>query len=236
MIDERITLEKFGYISDELSPGSHKKVWSICETCGEGREKERRDADQKCRRCDLKNRGGKNNSNWQGGDIGRVCAWCGNIFEFKRQGTQIKKFCDTKCQKKYTKVFRSGENHPGYRIPRTDETKQKIRDSMPDMRMHNSPCWRGGISTFRDNLKHSSAYKNWYKAVFERDDYTCQTCMTRGGHLHAHHIRPVRDNKNTLLLLDIDNGVTLCKECHRETFCKEYDFVNFFDYVVKNGY
>ena len=98
----------------------------------------------------------------------------------------------------------------------------------------NSPSWKGGVTPWRTSMWHSKAYKNWRKAVFERDDYTCQMCNERGVMLEAHHILPIRDNKNTLLIFDIDNGITLCKKCHDETKRKEYEFVDRFQTIINS--
>lgn len=62
--------------------------------------------------------------------------------------------------------------------------------------------------------RKTKEYKEWRKAVFERDNYTCQRCGKRGGKLRAHHIERYRDciEKRT----DISNGITLCDKCHIE--------------------
>ena len=63
------------------------------------------------------------------------------------------------------------------------------------------------------DYRHSSEYQQWRKAVFQRDDYTCRICGQQGGELNAHHIKPFKDFKNERF--NVDNGVTLCVECHR---------------------
>lgn len=65
-------------------------------------------------------------------------------------------------------------------------------------------------------IRGSKEYKLWRKAVFERDDYTCQSCKKRGnGILNAHHIKPFALFPE--LRLAIDNGSTLCEPCHKNT-------------------
>lgn len=62
-------------------------------------------------------------------------------------------------------------------------------------------------------IRRSGEYNNWRRLVFERDEYTCQSCGQHGGILNAHHIKPF--SKFPDLRLDINNGITLCKDCHR---------------------
>jgi 5-methylcytosine-specific restriction endonuclease McrA len=75
--------------------------------------------------------------------------------------------------------------------------------------------WEGHIRTgCRDKKNGEVKYTIWRKAVFERDDYTCQKCGKRGGRLHAHHIKSW--SKFPELRYDVDNGQTLCVTCHGE--------------------
>ena len=61
--------------------------------------------------------------------------------------------------------------------------------------------------------------------IIKRDNYTCQECLERGGKLNAHHILPYRDWKDEQISLNVYNGITLCEECHKKTYGKEYDFI-----------
>ena len=78
-------------------------------------------------------------------------------------------------------------------------------------------------------IRAANYYKYWRKKVYERDDYTCQSCGTRGGVLHTDHVVPLAEiiNQNNITTLeaakncveiwDTLNGRTLCVECHRKT-------------------
>ncbi len=48
----------------------------------------------------------------------------------------------------------------------------------------------------------------WRKAVFKRDDYTCQECGIRGTYLEADHIKPFAFFPE--LRTELSNGRTLC--------------------------
>lgn len=70
-------------------------------------------------------------------------------------------------------------------------------------------------ATEREIATASNEYKNWRVSVFKRDDYTCQLCNKKGVKLNADHIEPWAINKDKRY--DINNGRTLCVECHRKT-------------------
>lgn len=60
----------------------------------------------------------------------------------------------------------------------------------------------------------SFEYNEWRKAVFQRDNFTCQRCGQRGGRLQAHHIKAWA--KYPELRYDVANGITYCVECHKQ--------------------
>jgi len=75
--------------------------------------------------------------------------------------------------------------------------------------------WQGGISEQNRLLRNLIEYKLWREAIFKRDNYTCVWCNKKGCTLHADHIKPFALYLE--LRLAIDNGRTLCKECHLKT-------------------
>lgn len=81
-----------------------------------------------------------------------------------------------------------------------------------EMRGEKNPRWKGGSGTIRRQLMQQIEYRLWREAVFERDDYTCQMCLSRGTRIHADHIKPWATYPE--LRYAIDNGRTLCIPCH----------------------
>ena len=86
----------------------------------------------------------------------------------------------------------------------------------PNLKIRGENHWRwNGGGKERHLLMGQLEYKLWRKGVFERDDYTCQTCLKRGEELHADHIKPWALYPE--LRYTIDNGRTLCVACHKQT-------------------
>lgn len=94
--------------------------------------------------------------------------------------------------------------------------------------------WKGGYKSIYDRFRDLTSYWNWRNAVLKRDESKCQNCNSTNT-LEVHHkitIKMLIDsycstnkilpedftNKdlNNKYFYDIDNGLTLCKECHKE--------------------
>lgn len=118
--------------------------------------------------------------------VEKVCDWCGRTFQAWPSVQEKAKFCSKQCRNNWQSDMMSGEKHYN---------------------------WKGGTAEKRSCDMVSRTYKAWRKAVFERDNYTCQMCGDRkGGNLNAHHIKPYKDYPD--LRYEISNGTTLCKQCH----------------------
>jgi len=99
------------------------------------------------------------------------------------------------------------------------ETRKKISEGQRGEKNHcygkmgdKAPGWKGGITPENYKIRSGLAMREWRRAIFVRDDFTCQKCGVRGAHLHAHHIIPFSVNKDKRF--DEDNGKTLCFDCH----------------------
>lgn len=123
-----------------------------------------------------------------------VCDHCGKECDYKDYNFQRSvRFCSRDCYRKGIRKYISGDK---------------------------SHFWMGGITKETQLLRNQAQTDDWRREVFERDDYTCQSCGDRAGnghevYLHAHHIKSWA--KFPELRWDINNGVTLCKYCHRLT-------------------
>jgi len=97
-------------------------------------------------------------------------------------------------------------------------------------------CSKECASKYRDNgktdinyrIRRSVEFKNWRELVFERDNWTCQKCLTRSGNgktidLNPHHILNFSEVEEKRF--NIDNGITFCRDCHYD-FHSEYGFRN----------
>lgn len=113
----------------------------------------------------------------------------------------------------------------------TNEHKCKIANALRGRKGSN---WRGGISSPSMLIRKSPKYSEWRTMVYLRDNWTCRKCNKYGGIIDVHHIKsfstlmkearkymPLFDIYTAGLLYaplwDLNNGVTLCRDCHKKT-------------------
>lgn len=145
-----------------------------------------------------------------------LCVECGK--NLKGYNTQRCQTCRVAIQTK-PQNFKHTTKH-------SDVTKKAISQNRtgkglhPGVRYHDLVGdkhwnWQGGKTAESVKIRASYEYKRWRKAVFERDNFTCTECGQVGGYLEADHIKQFAHYPK--LRLDIRNGRTLCKTCHRST-------------------
>jgi 5-methylcytosine-specific restriction endonuclease McrA len=126
MINEKLTFQKFGYISKELCKHSHKKVVAICEECKKIRDVEIKQYRKFCHHCTLI---GERHPNYKTGYtmIKHYCS-CGKDI------TNRAKHCMSCAQKERMKDPRNTNNWQGglsylpYSIEWTPQLRKEIRD------------------------------------------------------------------------------------------------------------
>lgn len=172
-----------------------------------------------------------------------TCVVCATVFKTSHRR---RKFCSQQCfgqDKRGKPAWNAGiktGHAPWLGKVRSPETVEKIRQAhlgrtVPQevrdkIRLTSLGRSRGGVSSIALIVRGMTEYKNWRRAVFERDAYTCQDCDATKVYLNADHHRVsfatlLRQHKITSTieaaacsaLWDISNGRTLCLDCHKKT-------------------
>lgn len=181
-----------------------------CRVCGkefeEYKYRKKKYCSHDCYSKDIKNILGKKEA--------RACIYCGKTFLI--QPSRNKRFCSTSCagivaweNEEYSKNM--SEKHKGERPERKGVSINVNHDKQFKKGM--TP-WNKGNGDLSENERDRNdiRYKEWREGIFKRDDYTCKKCKIKGYILHPHHIKNFAQYKKDRF--DVNNGITLCKDCH----------------------
>lgn len=170
----------------------------------------------------------------------RDCAYCETPFPWKdtakvrsAYSVDLKRMVGSVHQKYCSQTCSLRDRNENFNPSKTEEGKAKISEFAKSrgtlhlnteksrekqslaIRGENHWNWQGGKTKETTTLRMRKETKEWRKAVFERDEYTCQICGERGGELNADHIKPW--SLFPELRWEVHNGRTLCLSCHRKT-------------------
>lgn len=169
----------------------------------------------------------------------KKCSWCNSEVSVKRYkiGQHEHYYCNQDCRSEHLKLLMLGENNPNYtsEVRPCDGCGQMIKVNPFRRDNYNFctyECYQENIGQYfsgENNWNYNPdlteeerivgrnypKYEEWRTAVFQRDDFTCQSCFDdTGGNLIGHHILNYTANPD--LRTEVDNGITLCKDCHIE--------------------
>lgn len=169
----------------------------------------------------------------------KICPHCQKIFKVSPSTFHRRIYCSFECYwehknknpKKYN-LFQKG--HKGYKtfpwlgkklskthkqnignsLKQSKKFKQSMKEYGKKHSKENHWNWKGGITEELRLLRQTDEYKMWRNQVYARDNWTCQKCGNKLKNLTAHHKKSFKDNPE--LRYNLDNGVTLCRSCHKK--------------------
>ena len=88
----------------------------------------------------------------------------------------------------------------------SEQMKARVGPLNPNFGKRGPEVWN--FKGYNRRRPRNSDFRIWRRAVFERDDYTCQrnSCRIRGTTLNAHHIKAWPEFPEECY--DVDNGIT----------------------------
>lgn len=183
---------------------------------------------------------GKNSSNYKGGNPNCIDCSIQLPHRYPQRGFK------TRCQSCKV-IFQKGVNHPrwtGKYVTINGKTKTICnvccKPTGDRLSLRCQQCTRGrihhaykhGLSPVQSLIRSLPENRTWIKNCMRRDNFTCFGCgyiPTKANSLQVHHIKQyaliLKQNsidtidkaKNCSELWDINNGITLCKACHKLT-------------------
>jgi len=131
--------------------------------------------------------------------------WCGENHPTKNPEIFKKMYLNRKPPKPHKKFF-------------SEESLKRMRDAKLKP---TTPLYK--------QIRNSVRAIKWRKDIFERDEFKCKICGEHTRTLEAHHIisfnglfkrfeiKTFDEAMEKEELWSLDNGITLCEKCHRET-------------------
>jgi 5-methylcytosine-specific restriction endonuclease McrA len=150
------------------------------------------------------------------------CKKCNNDIVIKNSSFDkpTRQFCSKSCKISVNNSNRVWKEESKQKIGKANRGKKRSLEvrmkQSKESKGSRAPNWQGGITPENRRIRNSIEYKLWREAVFKRDNYLCVWGgKEHGNKLHADHIKTFALYPE--LRFAIDNGRTLCVECHKKT-------------------
>jgi 5-methylcytosine-specific restriction endonuclease McrA len=152
--------------------------------------------------------------------VERTCRWCERTFTVHR--SQVGNYCSRSCRAHGAGLAR-GRAEVDVRCQNCgvvfSRHASEVRRSKLGVHFCSLACWythnRGEKHHLWEGGQHERINPEgvaWRRAVLERDHFYCRRCLARR-HLQVHHVLPFASHPERRW--DVDNGITLCADCHR---------------------
>lgn len=151
----------------------------------------------------------------KGRSVVKQCEYCNKEFRVGLSRSNAR-FCSVKCRSKV--VMPPTSNRKGqtpWNKGKTRVSDERLNKMAIDRTGNKNWMYEHGKSKAHKTSWGTAIHKGWRKAVFERDNYTCQICFIRGGKLEADHIKCFAHHEELRYI--VSNGRTLCVDCHKTT-------------------
>jgi hypothetical protein len=157
--------------------------------------------------------------------VGRQCQSCDKLFRvtLTKVNRGFGKYCSRTCS----------NNGRTTSIEIQCETCGQLFYRQPNQiersggRFCSRTCHNRGLTALDEKIRKCDQYREWHTQCFERDNYTCQKCGDyTSRNLNVHHIKEFMEilKENNIITLqeaqkckglwDINNGITVCIDCH----------------------
>ena len=159
------------------------------------------------------------------GNSPNIASWIKNLGIELRQGSEAVKIQwidNEERRKQAAKIMKTNSSKVDRSFMQTKEYKKKQsevhkgdKNGMFGVTGENHPNWNPD-RTHEQRIKERKTGKDreWKIAIFQRDKRICQKCGVKKRKIVAHHINSYDIHENERY--DINNGVTLCEECHKD--------------------
>jgi len=193
----------------DLPKNSVIEVECKCDLCGKIRIQKYyryRDICSNCMRTKIQL--GENSPGWKHGNgMKKECIDCGTKIHWNTKRCSV-------CRTKYLKSLNKFCTDCGKPISR-----QAKRCSACANNGKNNPAYNENLTEQdREDQKYYKGIHKWKTEVRKKFNYTCKKCGKKGhknsGIIECHHINNFKEYIN--LRIDVNNGIALCQQCHKE--------------------